>query len=79
METKVVNAVREVTADPIKIIPKYSTNIGLKKLSNGNVVFSFLHTISDSNPPVLIETIIIDGDHAKRFADGLQEFLEANK
>jgi len=68
----------QVIGAPEQSIPKYATNVKLSKLSNGDIILSFMSRADGEGPAALIETIMVDEDHAVKIADKLNEIINAN-
>lgn len=66
----------DVIANPQNAIPKFSTNVNFNKLPNGDVIMAFMTVPSEGASAVLIETVIVDNDHAGRIAEVLKRVLE---
>ena len=63
-------------SDAEKSIPKFATVVNFNKLGNGNIIISFLAQHIQNIPPVLIETIMVDQDHAKKIMEVLGEVID---
>ena len=58
-----------VISAPEKSIAKFCTNIAITKLKNKDIVMTFLSKNAENAPAVLIETIIVDEEHAKKILE----------
>lgn len=65
----------KVIADPINSVPKLATNVNFTKLQNGNIIISFFTKTFPEASSVLIETIIVDKDHAKEILNILEKVI----
>ena len=61
----------QIIGAPDKTIPKFATRVVFNKLPHGDVVLSFMVQSAESAPAALIETIMVDAQHAKRIAEKL--------
>ena len=66
----------EVLAMPEKTIPKYATNVNFSKLANGDIIMTFLSRINNGTPATLVETVIVDLDHAKKIVEVLDGVIK---
>lgn len=67
-----------VLTSPEKSIPKFSTGIAFNKLKNGDIIISFFSQTPGTNlPPVLVETIIVNEEHAIKIAETLKQVISA--
>ncbi len=74
-----------VVFDTQKSVPKYATNVVVMKLSNGSIIFQFMSKIPQESPinseagdtAAVIETILVDEDHAKKIMEAIQTALTA--
>ena len=66
----------EIIGDPENSIPKFSNMINFKKLENGSIVMIFFTRQSLNTSPVIIETIIVDENHAKQIVDVLKKTID---
>lgn len=69
----------QVIGTPDRSIPKFATNVIYAKLPNGDLVMSFLVRSGQNTQSALIETIMIDAEHAKRMAEKLTEITINDK
>ncbi|NBX49457.1 hypothetical protein EBT25_05835 [bacterium] len=60
---------------PEKSIPKFATGVNFSKLENGNIILAFLNKSSPDSPAVLIESVIVDEDHARKILEVLTKVL----
>ncbi|MBI2410750.1 MAG: hypothetical protein HYV32_02575 [Candidatus Kerfeldbacteria bacterium] len=63
-------------AQPMSSVPKFATNVNFNKLTNGSIIISFFTQAFPDAPAVLIETIIVDEQHAKDIVKILQEVID---
>ncbi|MCA9359208.1 hypothetical protein KC926_03315 [Candidatus Kaiserbacteria bacterium] len=66
----------EITGSPEKTIPKFCSNVGVNVLANEDVVLQFGHRKSDKEPLVIIETILVDKEHALQISKVIKETVE---
>jgi len=69
----------QVIGSPEKSIPKYATNVNFSKLENGDVLMMFANKSNKDTPTVLIETIIVNGSHAKKIVEVLANVIKTKK
>lgn len=67
-----------ITGAPEKSVAKFCTNIALNKLKNGDVIMTFLSKNLKEAPAVLIETIIVDEEHAKKILEVFAKVINNN-
>ena len=65
----------QMVGEPINAIPKYATHVTLNKLDNGNVILLFSAKQPEADKMVLIETIMVDSNLAKKMLDSLDTIL----
>ncbi|MDC1205286.1 hypothetical protein N8083_00360 [Candidatus Pacebacteria bacterium] len=75
-DAEIISAIGE----PAKSIPKLATNVNILRQSDGKVILRFFSKVADE-PFSLIETFIIDENHAQQIVDVLsgvlkQKFIE---
>jgi len=61
-----------VLSTPAATVPKYVTNVAVTPLNNGSIVIAFIFGLVDKSPSSLVETILVDGEHAGKIAEVLQ-------
>lgn len=64
---------------PEKGIPKFCSNVGVNILANDDVVLQFGHRRKDSDPLVVIDTILVDKAHALQIANVIKETVNKKK
>jgi len=57
-------------------VPKLTTAVNFNKLDNGYIVISFLSEVKPANQPILIETILVDEQHAQQIVNILKEVID---
>jgi hypothetical protein len=75
----------KIIASPDKSVAKFATNVNFAKLENNDIVITFLSryaspesdTDSDNGSAVLIETIMVDAQHAQKIAETLQKVINS--
>lgn len=71
------NTSMNILSSPEKSVPKFCTGVAFNKLKNGDIVISFFHQNPTATlPPVLIETIITNEEHALKIAETLKTVIE---
>lgn len=68
-----------VIADPVKSVPKFVSNINFSVTSEGGVVMTLLGESPGAKEKVLIETIYLEGKHAREAADLLLSKITKNE
>lgn len=86
METQNPSQITEpfsIVADPNKRIPKYCTNVLFSRLSNGNMIITFLENdplvqgkVAGLEGSVLIERILLDKELVTKVFEALKMNLE---
>ncbi len=62
---------------PEKSVPKFCTGIAFNKLENGDLIMTFFSQSPNKGmPPIMLETILINEDHAKRLVEALKGLVE---
>ncbi len=66
----------ELISAPENTVPKYATNVNFNKLKNGDIIMTFVSRLGESGPATVIETVIVDEDHAKKIVEILDSVLK---
>ncbi len=61
---------------PMSAVPKLTTIVNFNKLDNGYIIISFFSQTTPNVSSTLIETIIVDENHAKEIVKLLQEVID---
>jgi hypothetical protein len=73
----------EILSDAEKSIPKFCTGIGVQSMPDGNAIINFFNQAPgpkdspNTAPLVLIESIIMNKQGIKNFAEALTKLVEA--
>jgi len=78
MDKETSNKGVEIMANPEKIIPKFASSVNFKKLDNTNILLTFVSS-PDGKTGSLIETIMVDIEHAKQIVEVLSKVINDNK
>ncbi len=78
MDNKTEEKNIEILASPEKIIPKFASSVNFKKLDNGNIILSFVVS-PDGKTGSLIETIMVDTNHATQIVKVLSNVINGDK
>lgn len=70
------NQQQAVLSQPMSSVPKFATAVNFNKLDNGSIIISFFSQTIPNAPIALIETIIVDENHAKEIVKILQEVID---
>lgn len=65
----------QIVAEPAVVVPKFCTNINFKQLKSGLILMNFIFKTDDMPSSILINTIIIDEEHAKSLVATLSRVL----
>lgn len=65
----------EVIASPEKNIPKFSNRLAVARSEKDNIVLFFMAQNESTTPPILIETIMVDFEQAKKIVEALNSTI----
>ena len=70
--------IMESVGEPAKMTPKLAANVAIFKLSNGQVVLRFFSNVGQEQN-TLIETIVVDDNHALKIVEALSGVFKKKK